>query len=94
MPVLLLTAHGSIDLAVQAVKDGAENFLTKPVELPALLVVVERLMESRRLRQVSEAGRSRDGRAGAPSRSSARAPSCGGSREQAARVAAALDAPS
>ena len=34
MPVLVLTAHGSIDLAVQAVKEGAENFLTKPVELP------------------------------------------------------------
>ena len=37
VPVVMLTAHGSIDLAVQAIKDGAESFLTKPVELPALL---------------------------------------------------------
>ena len=62
VPVLVLTAHGSIDLAVQAVKEGAENFLTKPVELPALLVMVERLMDVRRLRRVSEAGRSRTDR--------------------------------
>ena len=34
LPVILLTAHGTIDLAVKAVKEGAEHFLTKPVELP------------------------------------------------------------
>ena len=34
VPLVILTAHGSIDLAVQAVKEGAEHFLTKPVELP------------------------------------------------------------
>ena len=42
LPVVLLTGHGTIDLAVQAIKEGAEQFLTKPVELPALLVVIER----------------------------------------------------
>ena len=51
VPLAVLTAHGSIDLAVQAVKEGAEQFLTKPVELPALLVVVQRLVENRRNRQ-------------------------------------------
>jgi len=30
-PFVILTAHGSIDLAVRAIKDGAEQFLTKPV---------------------------------------------------------------
>ena len=62
IPAILLTAHGSIDLAVQAVKEGAENFLTKPVELPALLVMVRRLAENRRLRQRSAAHSRREAR--------------------------------
>ena len=57
---ILLTAHGSIDLAVQAIKDGAENFLTKPVELPALMMMVERLVENRRLRHRNEVDRRRE----------------------------------
>src|SRR3954464_7817986 len=40
VPFVILTGHGSIDLAVQAIKNGAEQFLTKPVELSALRVVV------------------------------------------------------
>ena len=36
LPVILLTGHGTIDLAVKAIKEGAEQFLTKPVELPTL----------------------------------------------------------
>jgi DNA-binding NtrC family response regulator len=51
VPVLLLTGHGSVDLAVQAIKEGAEHFLTKPVALPALEVVIERALENRRARQ-------------------------------------------
>ena len=42
VPVILLTAHGSVELAVQAMKEGAEHFLTKPVTLPALEVVIAR----------------------------------------------------
>jgi DNA-binding NtrC family response regulator len=51
VPVIVLTAHASIDLAVRAIKEGAEHFLTKPVELPALLVVIERVSEHRRNRR-------------------------------------------
>ena len=57
LPVVLLTGHGTIDLAVKAIKEGAEQFFTKPVELPALLVVIERALENRRMRQVSLAGK-------------------------------------
>ena len=53
LPVVLLTAHGTIDLAVKAIKEGAEQFLTKPVELPALLVVLERALDTSRMRSVS-----------------------------------------
>ena len=51
VPVVVLTAHGTIDLAVQAMKEGAEQFLTKPVELPALKVLLDRALEHHRGRK-------------------------------------------
>jgi DNA-binding NtrC family response regulator len=63
-PLVILTAYGSIDLAVRAVKEGAEQFLTKPVELPALLVMLQRLLEEQRNRQRQIAGQSRRARDG------------------------------
>jgi DNA-binding NtrC family response regulator len=53
-PFIILTAHGSIDLAVRAIKEGAEQFLTKPVESKALLLLVRRLLEQQRLRRKQE----------------------------------------
>jgi DNA-binding NtrC family response regulator len=44
--VIILTGHGTIELAVEAMKKGAENFLTKPVELPTLMVLLERSLQS------------------------------------------------
>ena len=57
IPLVVLTGHGSIDLAVRAIKDGADHFLTKPVELAALLVTVRRAIENRRNRQRQRAAR-------------------------------------
>jgi len=51
VPIVMLTAHGSIDLAVHAVKQGAEHFLEKPIKLSALLVIVQRILESYRNRR-------------------------------------------
>jgi DNA-binding NtrC family response regulator len=62
IPVILLTAHGTIELAVEALKLGAENFLTKPVELGALAVVLERALETRRGRQKQVVSNLRQGR--------------------------------
>jgi DNA-binding NtrC family response regulator len=62
VPVVILTAHGSIDLAVRAIKEGAEHFLTKPVELPSLLIVLQRLLEAQRVRRRQLAGTSRAAR--------------------------------
>jgi DNA-binding NtrC family response regulator len=59
--VIVLTGHGSIELAVRAIKEGAEHFITKPVELPALLVILERLLENQRSRQ-KEMAKSRQAR--------------------------------
>lgn len=62
IPVIILTGHGTIDLAVRAMQEGADQFLTKPVELPAIVTLIARLIENRRGRQVSLAGRSREQR--------------------------------
>ncbi|MCA1585257.1 MAG: sigma-54 dependent transcriptional regulator [Acidobacteria bacterium] len=56
VPLVVLTAHGSIDLAVRAVKAGADQFLTKPVELPALLIILQRLIDQARLKRHQQAG--------------------------------------
>ena len=53
-PVIILTGHGSIELAVEAVKLGAEQFLTKPPELKALLAMIQRALENQRNRQNQE----------------------------------------
>jgi len=50
VPVVVMTAYGSIDEAVQAMKDGAHDFLQKPVDSNHLLLLVERALEARRLR--------------------------------------------
>jgi DNA-binding NtrC family response regulator len=62
VPIVVLTGHATIDLAVRAVKEGADQFLAKPVELPALLVVVQRLLESQKERRRQAAGRARQAR--------------------------------
>ncbi len=46
---LLLTAHGNIDTAVEAMKGGAFDFLTKPVDLDHLRLVVDRALEQTEL---------------------------------------------
>jgi DNA-binding NtrC family response regulator len=48
VPLIILTGHGSIDLAVRAIKEGAEQFLTKPIDLSTLLIILERLLENQR----------------------------------------------
>jgi len=55
IPVIILTGHGSIDLAVRAIKEGAEQFLTKPVQMQALLVIIERLLDNERVKHREQA---------------------------------------
>src|SRR5215203_2752853 len=50
VPVIVMTAFGSIDEAVQAMKDGAHDFLQKPVDSNHLLLLVDRALEQGRLR--------------------------------------------
>jgi DNA-binding NtrC family response regulator len=48
--VIVLTGHGTVSLAVAAMKLGADNFLTKPFTLAELLAVIEKAVEKKRLR--------------------------------------------
>jgi DNA-binding NtrC family response regulator len=59
VPIIVLTGQGSIELAVRAIKQGAEQFLTKPVELPALHSLLLRAVENKRFRQQSFVNQSR-----------------------------------
>jgi two-component system response regulator GlrR len=49
MPVIILTAHGSIESAVEAMKRGAYTYLTKPFDARELALHVERALENRSL---------------------------------------------
>ena len=60
--VIMVTGHGDVALAVQAMQMGAEGFLTKPVELAHLGAVVDRALEKAQLRELSRAAGARLGR--------------------------------
>lgn len=49
LAVILLTAFGSIDQAVAAMKDGADDFITKPVDLDQLELRIEKALKTHRL---------------------------------------------
>jgi len=51
VPFVLLTAYGSIELAVEAMKAGAFDFVSKPVDPDYLFVVVEKALESTRIQR-------------------------------------------
>ncbi|MEW6237317.1 MAG: sigma-54 dependent transcriptional regulator [Candidatus Omnitrophota bacterium] len=52
--VIVLTAYGSIEMAVKAMKLGAYNYLTKPVNLDELEILVEQTLEKRRIELENE----------------------------------------
>ena len=51
LPVLIITAFGTVESAVESMKLGARDFVTKPFSNKDLLVAVSNALESRRLRQ-------------------------------------------
>lgn len=61
-PVILVTAHGSIDAAVEAMKEGAQDFLTKPLDYTKLHALLE--MTAADLRRRSELDRTLEGDGG------------------------------
>jgi DNA-binding NtrC family response regulator len=49
LPVIILTGHGTVENAVTAMRDGAWDFCTKPVNLDRLTLLVKRALENREL---------------------------------------------
>jgi len=54
LDVVILTAFGTIDTAVEAMKAGAADYLTKPIDLDELLCVIDRIAERRTLQRENE----------------------------------------
>lgn len=50
VPVIILTGHGDVNSAVDAMRHGAYDFLLKPVDLDQLTMIVKRALENRQLR--------------------------------------------
>ncbi|MBY0282084.1 MAG: sigma-54 dependent transcriptional regulator [Alphaproteobacteria bacterium] len=54
VPVVMISGHGTIETAVSAIKKGAYDFIEKPFQTERLLVVVERAIESSRLKREND----------------------------------------
>ena len=50
VPVVIISGHGNIEIAVAAIKQGAYDFIEKPFNIDQLMVVIRRAMEASRLR--------------------------------------------
>ncbi len=64
LPIILMTAHGTTESAIEATKSGAFDYLLKPFEMPQLIELVERAVSSSRLMsepvELGSAGEARD----------------------------------
>ncbi len=88
LPVVLITGHGDISMAVQAMRDGAYDFMEKPFSPERLVDVVRRALEQRALaREVSDLRRQLAGRQALEQRILGRSPAMQRLRELIANVA-------
>jgi len=52
LPVIIITAYGSIENAVEAMKEGASNYLTKPIEIDEMLAIIRHTLINKGVRQI------------------------------------------
>ncbi len=64
VPVVIISGHGNIEIAVAAIKQGAYDFIEKPFNIDQLLVVIRRAMETSRLRRENSSLRQKSDAAG------------------------------
>ncbi len=62
VPVVIISGHGNVEIAVAAIKQGAYDFIEKPFNIDQLMVVIKRAMETSRLRRENTALRRQDTR--------------------------------
>jgi two-component system, NtrC family, response regulator AtoC len=63
IPVIVMTAHGDVSDAVNAMKQGATDYLKKPVDLDELLLTIEKVQRTAALNNSLDHSRERDSRA-------------------------------
>ncbi len=61
IPVVIISGHGNIEIAVGAIKQGAYDFIEKPFNIDQLMVVITRALETSRLRRENAALKGRKG---------------------------------
>ncbi len=54
VPVLMMSGHGTVEMAVAAIKEGAYDFIEKPFKTDRLILLVERAIEAARLKRENE----------------------------------------
>ena len=62
VPIVIISGHGNIEIAVAAIKQGAYDFIEKPFNIDQLMVVVRRAMETSRLRRENTELKQLDGK--------------------------------
>ncbi|MCX7559874.1 sigma-54 dependent transcriptional regulator [Sulfitobacter sp. F26204] len=60
VPVVIISGHGNIEIAVAAIRQGAYDFIEKPFNIDQLLVVIRRAMETSRLRRENQSLKRRE----------------------------------
>lgn len=60
IPIVIISGHGNVEIAVAAIKQGAYDFIEKPFNIDKLMVVINRAMEAARLRRENQTLRRRD----------------------------------
>jgi len=60
VPVVIISGHGNIEIAVAAIKQGAYDFIEKPFNIDQLMVVIRRAMETSRLRRENQSLKRRE----------------------------------
>ncbi len=60
IPIVIISGHGNIEIAVAAIKQGAYDFIEKPFNIDQLMVVIRRAMEASKLRRENADLRRRD----------------------------------
>ena len=60
LPLILMTAQGSVETAVKAIGEGANDFIAKPFEISAVAALMRRHLEARREKQIEPPGNEED----------------------------------
>lgn len=87
IPSVVITAFGNLDTAVAAIRAGAYDFITKPVEIDGVALVLERAVQNRRLREEVKRLRSVVAASGSMSELVGESPSLRAVKDLIARVA-------